>query len=46
MVIVSTGNDENGKENRDWTTPKSARGSSRKGVCSDEEDGEFGFVEY
>ena len=28
----------------DWTTPKSARDLSRKGVYSDEEDDEFGFV--
>ena len=41
MVIVSTGDDENGEENRDWTTLKSARGSSRKGMYSDEEDDEL-----
>ena len=47
MVVVSTGDDENGKENKDWTTPKSsARGSRRKGVYSDEEDDEFGFVNH
>ena len=28
----------------DWKTPKSVRDLSRKGVYSDEEDDEFGFV--
>ena len=35
--LISVGDDED-KENRDWTTPKSAKGPSRQRLYSDEED--------